>query len=354
MALFKLITSLIKSFWHKTRQWFVSSSGLLSSINVTVYQPILSSPEITRFAEQLAQSSSKVSANLKQSEALRQGEQTSQFMGAGLEYEESRAYQPGDEIRRINWRLMARTGKAYTKLFQEERQENWFILVDHRASMRFGTRKRLKATQAARVAGYFAWLAQQMNIPVACGRLAEGFVQSPIYEGKSIYSHVMEFISQPCPPIMNETQIEPSLNDVLISLTGQLQPGSRLIVISDFHDIDPRTTELLTALQSRVAIKAVCIQDIAETQLPDIEGLQLQSMVDQQVYAFADAEQRLNYQAWSVDYHNAIQQMLNQAAVGVYSVFAHEALSNMLLSLNVANKNKPLVDSPQNKQAAYE
>lgn len=350
MPLFKLIKSLVVPVWQTLRQRFMSPIKPLSQ---TVYQPILSSTEITDFAEQLAQASSKVSPNLKQSEALRQGEQTSQFMGAGLEYEESRAYQPGDEIRRINWRLMARTGKAYTKLFQEERQENWFILVDHRASMRFGTRKRLKATQAARVAGYYAWLAQQASIPVATGRLAEEFEQSRIFEGKSIYSHVMEFVSQPCPPALKNSQIEPSFNDVLVSLTAQLQPGSRLILISDLHDVNQETTEILTALQSRVAIKAVWVKDIAETQLPEIEGLQLQSMVNQQNYAIADAEQRLSYQAWSVQYQKQIQQAINQAAVGVYSLYAHESLSEMMLSLSLENKNNLFHKRAQNEQVNY-
>ncbi|WP_157832352.1 DUF58 domain-containing protein [Thiomicrorhabdus sp. Kp2] len=350
MPLFKLMKSLVVPVWQNIRQRFISPIKPLSQ---TIYQPILSSTEITDFAEQLAQASSKVSPNLKQSEALRQGEQTSQFMGAGLEYEESRAYQPGDEIRRINWRLMARTGKAYTKLFQEERQENWFILVDHRASMRFGTRKRLKATQAARVAGYYAWLAQQIGIPVATGRLAEEFEQSRIFEGKSIYSHVMEFVSQPCPPSLKISQIEPSFNDVLVSLTAQLQPGSRLILISDFHDVNQETTEILTALQSRVAIKAVWVEDIAETQLPEIEGLQLQSMVNQQTYAIADAEQRLSYQAWSVQYQTHIQQAINQAAVGVYSLYAHEPLSEMMLSLSLENKNNLFHKRAQNEQVNY-
>ena len=336
MPLFKLIKSLVVSIWQKVRQGLMSP---LSSNSQQVNQPILSFTQITEFAEQLAQVSRNVSPNLKQSEALRQGEQTSQFMGAGLEYEESRAYQPGDEIRRINWRLMARTGKAYTKLFQEERQENWFILVDHRASMRFGTRKRLKATQATRVAGYYAWLAQQAGISVATGRLAEEFEQSRIFEGKSIYSHVMEFDSQPCPPLASHSQVEPALNDVLVSLTAQLQPGSRLILISDFHDVNQDTIEILTALQSQVAIKAVWVKDIAETQLPSIEGLQLQSMVNNQTYTIGDTEQRLSYQAWSIQYQQHIQQALNQSAVGLYSVYAHESVSEIMLSLSVENKN---------------
>jgi len=329
-------------------KWFITLwrnvFGRLSSVNMQVTTlPLLSAEEVADLAEELAQSHGKVSPNLKQSQALRQGEQASQFMGAGLEYEESRMYQPGDEIRRINWRLMARTGKAYTKLFQEEREENWFILVDHRASMRFGTRKRLKATQAVRVAGYFAWMAQQTSVPVAVGRLAEGFEQSQIFEGKSIYSHVMQKLCEPCPPVdfsQNIPQEEPAFNDVLIKLTAQLQPGSRLLLISDFDDIDAQTTEVLTALQDKVFIKAVWVKDIAEVELPNIEGLQLQSMHNNQVYTISDATQRQNYQAWSMQYQTEIYQKLTQAGVEVYSVFADESIEQIMLSLHSDNRNK--------------
>ncbi|GAB6068924.1 hypothetical protein JCM30760_00210 [Thiomicrorhabdus hydrogeniphila] len=333
MPFLTLITKWLTTVWQNV-------FGRLSQVNMQVTtQPLLSAEEVTDLAEELAQSHGKLSPNLKQSQALRQGEQASKFMGAGLEYEESRMYQPGDEIRRINWRLMARTGKAYTKLFQEEREENWFILVDHRASMRFGTRKRLKATQAVRVAGYFAWMAQQTSVPVAVGRLAEGFEQSQIFEGKSIYSHVMQVLCEPCPPV-DSPHAEPSFNDVLIKLTAQLQPGSRLLLISDFDDINAQTTEILTALQDRVFIKAVWVKDIAEVQLPNIEGLQLQSMQNQQVYNVSGAMQRQNYQAWSMQYQADIYQKLTQAGVEVYSVFADESIAQIMHSLHSDNRNK--------------
>jgi len=340
MPFLTLITKWLTAVWQNV-------FGRLSPVNMqTTTQPLLSVEEVAVLAEELAQFHGKLSPNLKQSQALRQGEQASQFMGAGLEYEESRIYQPGDEIRRINWRLMARTGKAYTKLFQEEREENWFILVDHRASMRFGTRKRLKATQAVRVAGYFAWIAQQTSVPVAVGRLAEGFEQSQIFEGKSIYSHVMQVLCEPCPPV-SAPQIEPSFNDVLIKLTTQLQPGSRLLLISDFDDVDAQTTEVLTALQDRVFIKAVWIKDIAEVQLPNIEGLQLQSMHSQQVYNITDAAQRQNYQAWSMQYQADIYQKLTQAGVEVYSVFADESISQITHSLHADNRNNLISSLPK-------
>lgn len=333
MSLLHLTSRLLSPVWQRFRQeWPVSDA-------FKVEQPILSMDEITDLAETLGKTVGKLSPNLKQSESIRQGEQTSNFMGAGLEYEESRPYQPGDEIRRINWRLMARTGKAYTKLFQEERQENWFILVDHRASMRFGTRLRLKATQASRIAAYFTWIAQQAGIPVATGRIAQGLEQSPTFEGKSMYSQVMQILSQPCPPI-NDVKFEPVLNDVLLSLVNQLKAGSRLMVISDFHDLNAQTTEVLTALQERIEIKAICVQDIAETDLPNMDGLQLQSIVNGQIYDMASASQKAHYQAWSNRYQRQIHQSLNQANVATYTVHAHESIEQIMVALSGENPQK--------------
>lgn len=280
------------------------------------HQPLLSANEMLVLADELALITQRLAHNPKLSDALRQGEQSSRFMGGGLEYEESRPYEMGDEIRRINWRLMAKTGQVFTKLYQEERQESWVILVDQRQSMRFGTRVRLKATQAARVAGYFAWLAQQGGIPVMGARLAASLTFTPTFEGRGAYTHLMESFAVACPPMTaQEARDEPHINDVLMSLRQQVRPGSRLMLISDFHDANSNTTEILTALQQNVLLKAVVIQDPAELELPNLDGLQLQSVTHQAVHSFVSASQRATYQAWSNAYHQQLFDTLRQAGV---------------------------------------
>src|SRR5215468_1050770 len=66
----------------------------------------------------------------------------SRFRGRGVDYAESRNYQPGDDIRQMDWRVTARTGRPHTKVFQEEREQSILLIVDANASMRFGTRVR--------------------------------------------------------------------------------------------------------------------------------------------------------------------------------------------------------------------
>lgn len=325
------LLSLSQNLFHQFRQalpiW-LRSNGLLKGLEAHTVQPLLSQAEMVALADELALIIQPVNKNPKLSEALRQGEQSSPFMGAGLEYEESRPYETGDEIRRINWRLMAKTGQVYTKLYQEERQESWVILVDHRQSMRFGTRVRLKATQAARVAGYFAWLAQQANIPVVGARLAESLTLTPCFEGRGTYSHLMESFAVACPPLSaQEVRNEPHINDVLLALKQQLQPGSRLVLISDFHDANQKTTEILTALQQSALLKAIIIKDRVELELPNVEGLQLQSITNQQIHQLTTESQRVNYQAWSKSYHQRLHRYLQQAGVDPFVIMADEPIT---------------------------
>ena len=95
----------------------------------------------------------------KRASSLMAGTQRSPFKGRGINFEEVRRYQPGDEIRHMDWRVTARTGEPHLKLFQEERERPVIFVVDFTASMFFGTRVAFKSVIAARVATLLAWAA---------------------------------------------------------------------------------------------------------------------------------------------------------------------------------------------------
>ena len=86
------------------------------------------------------------------------GPHRSAYRGRGIEFDEVRAYQPGDDKRNIDWRVTARTGCVYSKVFHEERERPVWLLVDLGASMRFGSRSRFKSVAAARAAALIAWV----------------------------------------------------------------------------------------------------------------------------------------------------------------------------------------------------
>ncbi|MBX2881592.1 MAG: DUF58 domain-containing protein [Granulosicoccus sp.] len=91
------------------------------------------------------------------------GPEASAILGRGLDFAEVRGYQPGDDVRMIDWKVTARTGQAHTKLFVEEKERPIFIVVDCRSSMRFGTRRMFKSVLAARLAAILGWCAVSNN-----------------------------------------------------------------------------------------------------------------------------------------------------------------------------------------------
>ena len=83
----------------------------------------------------------------------------SRFKGRGVEFSESRPYQPGDDIRAIDWRVTARTGETHTKLYAEEKERPVLCFVDYRQPMFFATKGCLKSVLAAHIAALLAWRA---------------------------------------------------------------------------------------------------------------------------------------------------------------------------------------------------
>nr|WP_241480308.1 DUF58 domain-containing protein [Legionella norrlandica] len=92
-----------------------------------------------------------------QGRALRSGNHISKFRGRGMDFAEVRNYQAGDEIRHMEWRVTARTGRPHVKIYQEERERPVIMLVDFNPSMIFGTKIAFKSVVAARLASLLAW-----------------------------------------------------------------------------------------------------------------------------------------------------------------------------------------------------
>ncbi len=93
----------------------------------------------------------------KKALAAMAGLHQSTVRGRGIDFDEVRIYQPGDDVRNIDWRVTARTGRTHTKLFREERERPVYLVVDQRQSMFFGSQNAFKSVVAARVAASFAW-----------------------------------------------------------------------------------------------------------------------------------------------------------------------------------------------------
>jgi len=254
------------------RAWFRHSRRGRLVPGAALALPLLDPAEIGELAQRL-QRTPPPSAHRQEVAHRRLGEHRSVFRGSGMDYDESRPYQGGDDPRAMDWRLTARAGEPYVKLFREERRPATFILVDRRAAMRFGTRGRLKVAQAARAAAIAAFAAQRCQSAVA-GLLLES---SPQWLAESAGADAaFRFASaaaRPAPPQSGAS--EPTLEETLAQLAQLLVRGSTLWLISDFHDLSPACSGLLLKLASEHTLRAVHVVDAAEQALPAAGPLRL-------------------------------------------------------------------------------
>lgn len=240
-----------------------------------INRPLLSNDDIIDLM--LRVQNKKHSQSLHHDIAHRQlGDVSSIYRGQGMDYEESRHYQSGDDPRYMNWPLTARSGQHFMKVFREERQPGAFILVDRRASMRFGTRQQLKVTQAVKAAAITAFSALQNNFSVAGVIMDDDTVWFNENHNKQA---VIDFIHQAAKPVLpvaeNTTDIEPSLHDTLRTLNAVVTKGASITLISDFHDLDKQSQSSLFELAAYHQVTAIQITDPAEINLPQAGLLSL-------------------------------------------------------------------------------
>ena len=281
--------------------------------------PLMSQTDIQEWGQTIEAYFAGLAPTQRLSELSLLGDQVSRFRGQGMEYEESRGYQPGDELRHLNWRLMARTGKPSTKLFQEDRQAQWVILLDQRQAMRFATRGRLKVEQGLRLAGWLAWIAQRQGIKLQALALTEQLDVSSILEGRQVYPAVLQHFNQPCPRL--DQPVEPRLFEVIQRSSQHWPSGSRIWVISDFADIEPQHQAWLAQINNRWQVTGVALYDPVEQQLTAKQSLSLAAQG--QVYKL-NAEQQQQYNHWAQS-HNP-EQILKRAGLESFSFSTEDSL----------------------------
>jgi uncharacterized protein (DUF58 family) len=208
--------------------------------------------------------------NLKHS-AIRAGQSggyASRFKGRGMEFEEARGYQPGDDIRSIDWRVTARTGEPHTKVFREERERPVFVSVDNRPAMHFATRGVFKSVLAAKLAGLVAWAAQHHGDRIG-GQIFTGHVCRELKPQNGKHA-VLRFLSAICDQDDDRAeQTVITLEHVLARLMHHARPGSRVYIISDFRGINDQVESHLARLSRHCEVVLIFVYDPLESRLPD-------------------------------------------------------------------------------------
>lgn len=217
------------------------------------------------------------------------GRHGSRMRGRGLNFEEIRAYVPGDDTRNIDWKVSLRTGTPQVRAYTEERDRPALFVVDQRLNMFFGSRRAMKSVVAAELAALGAWMAFRAGDRAGAVVFDDTRVERiKPHRSRARVERLCHAIADSNLRLSAESttasapeQLDKALEDAL-----QLAPHDHLVcVISDFHGASERSRRLLRALAAHNDVVAALIYDPAALQLQQalrivVSGGELQVELD--------------------------------------------------------------------------
>ena len=205
--------------------------------------------------------------------SLQTGAYVSHFRGRGMEFNESRPYQPGDDPRNIDWRVTARSTEAYTKLFREERERPVLVVVDLRSNMHFATQGSFKSVVASRAAALISWAAHHRGDRLGVLIFGDSTHRElkPKLGRQSALRYVHELVNHPDwhdNEAADPADDEPPLTQAMAALRRVARPGSLVVVISDFVGLSRAAQAYLSGVARHNEVLAIFVSDPLEHDLP--------------------------------------------------------------------------------------
>ncbi len=251
--------------------------------------------------------------------------------GRGMEFDEVRHYQPGDDVRTIDWRVTARSGKVHTKLFREEKERPVFIVTDLTDSMRFGSNLLFKSVQAAHLAAVIAWHVKQHGDKL--GGLVFSNKQHRELKPQGRSHGVLRYL-QALQQCHQTGGLNNGLN--LSQALGQQRrlsrPGSLVYILSDFQDLDQQALRHIRAISQHNEVHCCMISDPLERAIPDAArgSAAIRDQQQQVVAELTDASLRQRYQQQQADQQQKLSATLKQIGCKWLDISAGEPIISQL------------------------
>ena len=225
------------------------------------------------------------------------GESPSIFKGKGMDFDEVREYQQGDDVRLVDWRLTAKIGEVYTKVFHEERERQVWFLIDLRSGMKFGTKQAFKSVIAAHIVGMLSWFFIQNKDKVGGLILADNQIQ--VFRPSKLRKKIMTFFNYVSEHTKKEQHFdkideEISLTQASLKLRRSCRNGNIVFVISDFSDLKEETFKSFASLARTNELTFINVYDVLEGRCPSPN-----------LYAISDGKSESVLDTRSKDIHDA-------------------------------------------------
>ena len=228
-------------------------------MNSLVDQPLLTPDEIAQLIASGAALASQVVGQINQ--RLNSGANKAALLGSGTEFDDLRVFQFGDDPRKIDWRASARSQERLVRSYRSEFQQPLQLVVDRNSTMRFGTKKRLKVTQAARLSLWLAGIYHQQDYALGAFLLEQNATVFDSRVGDDWLNLLCEALVSPAPPSQNSAS---NWDAVLTQLVSDTPTGAKVILISDFRSLNSDHRALLTELSEKRSLSAFLISDPME------------------------------------------------------------------------------------------
>ena len=208
-------------------------------------------------------SSGKTSTNLQP------GQKASKIRGSGLDFAEVRVYQPGDDVRSIDWKVSARKQKVHTKLFHEEKERPVLVFVDQTQSMFFGSGVRLKSIAAAELGALEIWRAVENGERIG-GAIAtnEEVILAKPRHGTTAATKMLFHIAEANRSLTRETFKRISASEAVANLLNISKQRFKIVIVSDFQGFPNDWEEIVKRLARKNYLDLVHIYDPIEETLP--------------------------------------------------------------------------------------
>jgi len=279
----------------------------------------------------------------KPSKALMSGPIRTRFKGRGMEFEEVRIYQPGDDIRTIDWRVTARTQVPHTKLFQEEREKPVLLLVDQRSNMFFGSQRCLNSVYAAHLAATLGWAAINQNDRI--GALIFGDEDQRDVRPKrskhaqlNLIHELLAFNKRLKSPVPHHSRTP--LLEILADIRRVAKPGTKIFILSDFYDLNAECEKPLYLLSRHNDVALFHIYDPLEKTWPNAAQLYVSNGRERIRIDARDKTFHKRYQQQFESHNNLLRTLANRLAISVVDACTSEDPERLLGALFGKNKDR--------------
>lgn len=196
------------------------------------------------------------------------GETKSPFKTKGLDFQEVRMYQPGDDIRQIDWKLTAKYGKPFTKLYTDEKERQVFLICDMRTRMKFASVGAFKSVVCAHIATFLSYLAENKHDRLGFTILSSSFIETvEAYSAKESLQGLLSTLEKVSTPTdLKNDQI--SLLQALEKSDALIRSGSLVFILSDFSDWNLQCDAIIRRWSNKNICSFVHIYDKMEQELP--------------------------------------------------------------------------------------